>query len=165
MPHPYTEFEAIPVWTPIEGAVRELAENRDLTLTTASSYVVGFLCRRVAETGVLSAHAQVISPSPMKGAIGQEVPSHWRKHVREYIRARSGESREHLLAHDFHPGRSVRLGFPDGSYVLFRYAFYIRNEEAGELAVFTEHCGYHVFPAAEVDVEVLESVWDEPASE
>lgn len=86
-----------------------------------------------------------------------EIPDRWRERVRQHVLATTGEARDHLLAFDFPAGKSVRLGFPDGSYAFFRYAFHLRDER--EVAVFTEHCGYHVFPAAEIDVEVLQSVW------
>ena len=37
------------------------------------------------------------------------------------------------------------IRFSDGSYALFEYAFYAVDEEKNELAVCTEHCGYHIF--------------------
>lgn len=87
------------------------------------------------------------------------IPDRWLPRVREYIRATSGEERDHLSVYSFPPGRSVRLNFPDGSSAFFRFAFYLRDDALGEVAVFTEHCGYHYFPAGELEVEVLESVW------
>ena len=46
----------------------------------------------------------------------------------------------------------VRVEFPDGSLVQFAYAFYLVNADKRALAVFTEHCGYHVFPLGGVRV-------------
>ena len=46
----------------------------------------------------------------------------------------------------------VRLEFPDGSLVQFAYAFYLVNADKRALAVFTEHCDYHVFPLGGVRV-------------
>lgn len=89
-----------------------------------------------------------------------EIPDRWQDRVRQHLRNTAGEDRDHLLAIDFAPGRSVRLGFPDGSYALFRYAFFLRDEALNEVAVFTEHCGYHFFPAAELEAELFESVWE-----
>lgn len=82
----------------------------------------------------------------------------WLARVREHVRSTTGEDRDHLSAHDFKPGRSVRLDFPDGSFALFRYAFCLRDEELEEVAVFTEHCGYFFLPAEELRVEVLETL-------
>lgn len=85
-----------------------------------------------------------------------EIPDRWKAAVRAHVRATSDEERDHLMAHDF-TGESVRLGFPDGSYAFFRYAFYLRDPARREVAVFTEHCGYHYFPAGELEVEMLET--------
>ena len=95
----------------------------------------------------------------------REIPPRWMDAVRQHIRATRGEERDHLLVYDFAHGRSVRLAFPDGSYAFFRYAFYLRAADRREVAVFTEHCGYHFFPAVDLEVEVLETVYDEPAEE
>ena len=88
-----------------------------------------------------------------------EIPDRCQDQVRQHLRNTAGEERDHLLAFDFAPGRSVRLGFPDGSYALFLYAIFLRDEALNEVAVFTEHCGYHFFPATELEAELLESVW------
>lgn len=90
-----------------------------------------------------------------------EIPPRWTERVRQHILQTSGEDRGHLLAHDFGVGRSVRLAFPDGSFAWFRYAFHLRDPALREVAVFTEHCGYHFFPAGELEVEVLEGVWED----
>ena len=85
------------------------------------------------------------------------VPESWRPRLRQYLRDRRGDERDRLSAGDFSPGQSVSIRFHDGSYVLFRYAFAIRDEGAGEVIVFTEHCGYHVFPLGDAEVEELRS--------
>jgi hypothetical protein len=87
------------------------------------------------------------------------VPEAWKPRLKQYLRERHGEDRERLSAGDFPPGQSVLIRFPDGSHVLFRFALAITDEAVGEVAVFTEHCGYHVFPAGEAEVETLHSVW------
>jgi hypothetical protein len=87
------------------------------------------------------------------------VPETWKPRLRQYLRERHGEDRDRLSASDFPPGQSVVLRFPDGSHALFRYAFAIVDEASGEIAVFTEHCGYHVFPAGDAEVETLQCAW------
>jgi hypothetical protein len=86
------------------------------------------------------------------------VPEAWKPRLRQYLREQRGEDREHLSASDFPPDRSVFIRFPDGSHAVFRFAFAIADEASGEVAVFTEHCGYHVFPSGEAEVETLQSV-------
>jgi hypothetical protein len=86
------------------------------------------------------------------------VPERWQPRLRDHIRLTTGQERDTLRAHDFSTRRSVRLAFPDGSFALFRYAFYLRDDALEEIAVFTEHCGYHYFAAGDLMVEVLESV-------
>lgn len=39
----------------------------------------------------------------------------------------------------------VHIEFEDDSKIEFRYAFAIEAPELKEIAVFTEHCGYHLF--------------------
>jgi hypothetical protein len=54
------------------------------------------------------------------------------------------EKRNGLSATDFHNG-VVKLIFEDDSFAVFDYAFCVEDKDRAELAVFTEHCGYHVF--------------------
>lgn len=53
-----------------------------------------------------------------------------------------------LTAEDF-PQQPVHVTFADNSIVRLRYAFYRREGEW--LAVYSEHCGYHMFPMASVE--------------
>jgi len=43
----------------------------------------------------------------------------------------------------------------------FHYAFYLLDEELNEVAVFTEHCGYHIFPLFGTHLTLLESKWSD----
>ena len=94
------------------------------------------------------------------------VPERWLPRLRQHIHLTTGQERDVLWAHDFSGRRSVRIAFPDGSFALFRYAFYLRHDALEEIAVFTEHCGYHYFAAGDLVVEVLESIREpEPDAE
>lgn len=53
--------------------------------------------------------------------------------------------REGLRAEDF-GAQELALTFEDGSRAVFRYALAV--PVGGLLAVFTEHCGYHLFATA-----------------
>jgi len=86
------------------------------------------------------------------------VPDEWKPRLRAYLRATCGEDRDQLSAHDFRGDQSVHLQFADGSFALFRYAFAVLDEAGERCMVFTEHCGYHVFPVGTDGVEVVRSV-------
>ena len=86
------------------------------------------------------------------------VSEDWKPRLRAYLRERTGEERDRLSAGDFSTRQSVIIRFPDGSQVLFRYAFAITDEARREVAVFTEHCGYHVFPLGEAELEVVQAL-------
>jgi phosphoribosylglycinamide formyltransferase-1 len=82
-------------------------------------------------------------PKRMLGAVatmnhGKYLPLHWH----EWLADNKGGR---LSASDF-DGSVVIVDFEDGSSMRFNYAFYVVSEEHEELAVFTEHCGYYVFP-------------------
>ena len=72
---------------------------------------------------------------------------------------RAGVSEEVLLAaptkYFSFPLERVRVKLMDGSSVEFKYAFALRWPEKRAIAVFTEHCGHHVYPDAEASIEVL----------
>ena len=87
------------------------------------------------------------------------VPDRWKTQLDAYIRENtSGEHRD-LGAVNFRHNVSIRLA--DGSYVMFRHAFYLIDHDLNEIAVFTEHCGYHFFPLFDAEVELLESTHTE----
>jgi hypothetical protein len=69
----------------------------------------------------------------------EEVSSHVGRSVEE-LRTKG------LGASDFPAGRELRVALMDGSFVQFRYAFAVASDAKRAIAVFTEHCGYHVFP-------------------
>ena len=83
------------------------------------------------------------------------IPQGFEQLVRDHVRRTRGEERDHLSAYDFPSGQSVRLNFPDGSFAFFQYAFVIEDRARQLVAVFTEHCGYHVFPSGELSVALL----------
>lgn len=77
----------------------------------------------------------------------QDLPERWKIRLSRFLRDVQGEERDELNANDFKAG--LKITFPDGSRAHFYFAFAIADEELGELAVFTEHCGYHLFPLYE----------------
>ncbi len=85
------------------------------------------------------------------------LPPHWQEWVEHWARDQSGGKWNRLGAPDFNG--CVKLTFPDDSHALFEHAFYAVDEDRQELAVFTEHCGYHVFRLTELRYSY--NVWAE----
>jgi hypothetical protein len=81
-----------------------------------------------------------------------------RKWVRE-LALQLGRGESELLEHGLDAGDfkgEVSLDFVDGSRVYFRYAFSVRSEaDPEQVAIFTEHCGYHEFFAGPDDELML----------
>lgn len=50
------------------------------------------------------------------------------------------------------PTGIVKIELMDGSSVEFRYAIFIVSEVRRAIAVFTEHCGHHLYPYHEARV-------------
>jgi hypothetical protein len=67
----------------------------------------------------------------------------------EELSGRTGHSAEHIRQNTEcldYPNEKLRIELMDGSAVEFQWAFHISSDEHGSIAVFTEHCGHHVFP-------------------
>lgn len=75
-----------------------------------------------------------------------DLPERWKLKLQEYLIAKGSTGPENLSASEFPSETTVRIRFEDGSHVEFRYAFVIEAPEFREVAVFTEYCGYQVFP-------------------
>lgn len=82
-----------------------------------------------------------------------DLPPRWLDKLKTYIREELKQDRERLGASDFRG--SVIINFPDGSFALFKYAFHLLDREHNEVAVFTEHCGYHIFPPGDLRIETV----------
>jgi hypothetical protein len=59
-----------------------------------------------------------------------------------------------LSAYDFNPNGAVSIKFEDGSSVNFKFSFYVECPNKGLIAVFTEHCGYHLFSSLGATVNI-----------
>ena len=82
----------------------------------------------------------------------KDLPGRWKNTLKAYINQEFGEDRETLHATDFK--YDLKMTLADGSLAFFHYAFYIIDED--EVAVFTEHCGYHLFPLDETTLVLYE---------
>ena len=52
MPHPYWEYEGTPLWATLDGALADLEGNRDVSIATARTHIIGYLCRALTRAGV-----------------------------------------------------------------------------------------------------------------
>jgi len=59
------------------------------------------------------------------------------------------------IRHMHFPPEAVHVELMDGSVVQFKHAFALHWSEKRAIAVFTEHCGHHVFPDAEASVRSI----------
>lgn len=60
--------------------------------------------------------------------------------------------RNGLSVRDFQSNAEVELRFADKSHAKFNFAFFIASREKNAVAVFTEHCGYHIFPYVDTTI-------------
>jgi hypothetical protein len=79
----------------------------------------------------------------------------------EELSAKLNRSKDELLAKglsatDFSSNSELAIEFPDGSSANFRYAFFVESKAKNKVAVFTEHCGYFVFPR--YDLKITETI-------
>ena len=96
-----------------------------------------------------------------------DLPERWVRRLEEYTDEKYGPAYKHrgkLSASDFPTSALVHVGFPDGSYALFRYAFFL-VEDWKEAGIFTEHSGYHIFPLIDLQIESFEAKWDSAEAE
>jgi hypothetical protein len=94
----------------------------------------------------------------VNGAIRYPVPRLAKQLVEEWaedLAAQTGRAVEELRENhellDF-PNGVLRIELMDQSAVEFHSAFHIVSERRRAIAVFTEHCGHHVFPYHEAKV-------------
>ena len=73
----------------------------------------------------------------------------------EELAVETGRTVQHIREnHEFlrYPSGILRIVLMDQSAVEFRRAFHLVSESRRAIAVFTEHCGHHVFPYHEAKV-------------
>lgn len=74
-----------------------------------------------------------------------DLPDRWKIKVKEYLQSKKIKNRTQFNAYDFDYGGKVIIRYEDGSKAEYYYAFVIVAPELDyEVAIFTEHCGYHL---------------------
>lgn len=82
-----------------------------------------------------------------------DLPQRWQVKLQNYLKE-TGSEYQRLSASGFR--HDLRIGFADKSNAFFYYAFYLIDRDLMEIAVFTEHCGYHIFPLFGTIFETLD---------
>jgi hypothetical protein len=103
----------------------------------------------IRKNGKTGSQYTTITGEPLNDAIdyhfvGGVIDPYWKAWLKQYCQEISDGKRNELECTDF--GNRIAISFEDGSGVTFKHALAVKNEERRELAVFTEHNGYHVFP-------------------
>jgi hypothetical protein len=83
----------------------------------------------------------------------EDLPQRWRDRLQQHL-LEIGSKYKELSADAFH--NDLKITFADRSNAFFYYAFYWIDEELNEIAVFTEHCGYHIFPLFDTILETID---------
>ena len=73
-----------------------------------------------------------------------QLPHHWQKHLQSYLYIHPDGKLADQVAISHFRRDGIRLVFQDRSVMRFRHAFMLHL--AGEVGVFTEHCGYYILP-------------------
>lgn len=87
----------------------------------------------------------------------EDLPARWKSKVVEWIRKFGDDERERFGAQDFPCSHIISMTFDDDSTASFRYAILIEAPELMEIGIFTEHCGYHIFPLGGTHVARIET--------
>ena len=93
----------------------------------------------------------------------EDLPQRWQDRIQDYLSEKGfdyyGKKYKRFSVDDFSDNLNLKITFDDGSNAFFKYAFYWIDTESKEVAVFTEHCGYHIFNLPEILIETID--WEE----
>lgn len=56
-PRPFAEYRDTPLWQVVAAAVAELEATREIVISTAPEYVIGYVCDRLASGRMLGPDA------------------------------------------------------------------------------------------------------------
>lgn len=78
--------------------------------------------------------------------LAEQLQNEWAAELAAYF----GHSLEQFRANPNriidYPTGTLRIELMDGSFVEFQHAFHILSASKKAIAVFTEHCGHHLYP-------------------
>ena len=85
----------------------------------------------------------------------KDLPQRWKDKIEIYLQKQGSKYKE-LSSYDFSLNQNIKIIFDDGSNAFFKDSFYWTDSELKEVAVFTEHCGYHIFNLGEILLETVD---------
>ena len=85
-------------------------------------------------------------------SLARQIESEWASELAEHFGRHTDEVLQKVRPWFDFPLGDLRIELMDGSTVQFCWAFHIVSEAKRAIAVFTEHCGHHVFPYHEAKV-------------
>lgn len=103
----------------------------------------------------LPAHDAKAKPRFPVVAAARAIEESWAVKLAERAGVSETEFRSAPAKHMSYPLEHVHVSLIDGSTVEFKYAFVLHSPEQRVIAVFTEHCGHHLFPDAEATVKAV----------
>lgn len=84
--------------------------------------------------------------------LAQQIEHEWTEELAAYLEVPAEDVFAKPTTMLSYPSETVRVELMDGSSVEFKWAFALVSEEKKAIAVFTEHCGHHVYPFHEARV-------------
>ena len=88
--------------------------------------------------------------------LAKQVLAEWAEELSHHLSRPADQIRSQGLgAGDFPATGCLHIRLVDGSQVQFECAFHLVSPERHAIAVFTEHCGHHVFPLHDAIVQRL----------
>lgn len=79
-------------------------------------------------------------------ALAQQIELEWAEELASYYGRAPEEVAEKVRPWFTFPTGTLRIELMDESRAEFRYAIFLVSEPKGAVAVFTEHCGHHLYP-------------------
>lgn len=79
----------------------------------------------------------------------------WREEIKKYLKTINSKYQQ-ISIDNFN--NNLKIEFDDGSQAFFNFAFYIAKPDWNEIAVFTEHNGYHIYPLLAVKVQTIDRI-------
>ena len=62
MAHAFDEYKETPLWRVVAAAVAELEATREITVSTAPEYVIGYLCEQLASGRIIATTEMTYEP-------------------------------------------------------------------------------------------------------
>jgi hypothetical protein len=62
--HPYVLYEGTQHWELLSGAIEDLVKNSDLIVRTDRAYIVGYLCKILAESAKCAGPSESLTGAP-----------------------------------------------------------------------------------------------------